>query len=406
MKRNAKNFLLDNMLANSTYWVGAGCVAAALMNYFSLPAALVNVIVGLTSTSTIFQVAGANWYARSKNPHRVVVSLSVGWRILLPLAFFTVLLPVGAGAALAPMLYLCAQILFQLSSPAQTQWMVSKLKADLSRDYYSLREAVFMFVLSLSGGAVNLLLNRGQQTDGMRFALLCSAGYMAVFLLASLVPLFRLDPPERTPRRERRMALSAVRDKNFRPILLTGIIWTFAGMFNGSFSATYQVSVLHMSFGTIMIWTLVSNLLRAAATMWMAKLADRFCWKQVCMACMGCMTASGVLWMFIDADSVYPLYPVACALSAVCYAGLSVGLFRFQLAGMPQQSQEMYFSANAVCTGVAACTGSLLCSGLITAFTAAGIPLNRIFLAGAVLGLVSAESIRRVKRQPEDAAAE
>ena len=78
----------------------------------------------------------------------MVVSLSVGWRILLPLAFFTVLLPVGAGAALAPMLYLCAQILFQLSSPAQTQWMVSKLKADLSRDYYSLREAVFMFVLS------------------------------------------------------------------------------------------------------------------------------------------------------------------------------------------------------------------------------------------------------------------
>jgi hypothetical protein len=402
MTKDAKWFLMDNMLANSTYWVAAGTVIAALMGYFGLSDSLTNVIVGFTSTLTFFQLAGAKRYARSENPHAVVLGLSISWRILLPLTFCTVLLPPRIGMFAAPLCYLAAQILYQFSSPAQNDWMVNLLNGRVRKNYYSLREAVFILTMSVSLGIVNGLLQKGQTDGQMRAAFLRCAVYISVLLLASLIPLRRISRPCAAGRKTDGRMRDVLRDAVFRPILLAGMLWNFAGMFNGGFSSTYQIAVLHLPFRTIMIWAVAANLLRTAATMGMARLAERFGWKAVCTGSMLCMAAAGVLWTVITPATVYPLYPVICALNSICYAGLSVGLFKFQLAAMPPSAQGIYFSVNAVCTGLASCAGSLLCSGLITCLDAAQKSLNLVFCAGVVLGLLSAGTMQFVKRRPED----
>jgi hypothetical protein len=400
MERNASCFLWDNVLANSTYWVATGTVVASLMDYYRLSPALTNLIVGLTATLPVLQMLGAKWYAGSAGRHRLVVLLSLAWRFLLPMAFFTVLLPAGLGGFAAPVFYLLAQAAYQLVSPIQSDWMVNRIGKTIKSNYYSVREAWLILAMTISVCAVNMMLDRGQTQGNMRQMLFCAALYLSLPLAASDIPLLRADPPLPGPQKSGSLFGTAFRDRGFRPILLVGGLWAFAGMFNGSFAATYQVSVLHLPYRTILLWAVAANLARTAATMGMAALADRFGWRFVCTGCMALIALSGITWFCIDFCGVHPLYELSCLLPAIGYAGLGVGFFRYQLAGMPPANQSAYFSAGAVLSGAAATLGSLGCSALIGLFSAWQFPVSRIFLLGAALGLASAFAMFNVRRQP------
>ena len=399
MDRNASCFLWDNVLANSMYWVATGTVVAALLDYYRLSPALTNLIVDLTATLSVLQIFSAKWYAKSAEPHRLIVLLSLAWRALVPLSFFTVLLPYRAGSLAAPLLYLFAQAAYQLCSPIQSDWMVNRIGKTIKSNYYSVRETWFILAMTASACAVNMMLDRGQTQGNMRRMLVCAAVYMSLPLAASTVPLLKADPPP-APKKSSDAIGIVFGDRAFRPILLVGAIWAFAGMFNGSFAATYQVSVLHLPYRTILLWALAANLVRAVATMGMAALADRIGWRFVCTACMALIALSGVLWFLMAPFGVHPLYEFCCLLPAIGYAGLSVGFFRYQLAGMPAVNQSAYFSAAAVLSGAAAVLGSLASSGLINLLSVRGVPIGLIFLLGAALGTASAFGMARVRRQP------
>ena len=138
----------DMVAELARYWAGAGTVVAALMDYYGMPLWLTNLIAGFTSTLPVLQMAGSGMYQRTTHPARMTRGLSVAWRAMLPVCFFSVLLPMPLGAAVAPLAYLTALVLNQLVVPAMNDWMVNSLNRKISSDYYALRETAFMVMVS------------------------------------------------------------------------------------------------------------------------------------------------------------------------------------------------------------------------------------------------------------------
>ena len=105
MEKTPRDFIFDNLLSMSAYWACTGAIIASLTAYYGFSLALSNVVTGLSGTLPILQLAGGLAYERTTRPLRFLRLCNGTWRVLLPLVFFSVLLPRTAGAPL--MVVLC-----------------------------------------------------------------------------------------------------------------------------------------------------------------------------------------------------------------------------------------------------------------------------------------------------------
>ena len=98
MEKTPRDFIFDNLLSMSAYWACTGAIIASLTAYYGFSLALSNVVTGLSGTLPILQLAGGLAYERTTRPLRFLRLCNGTWRVLLPLVFFSVLLPRTAGA--------------------------------------------------------------------------------------------------------------------------------------------------------------------------------------------------------------------------------------------------------------------------------------------------------------------
>lgn len=70
-------------------------------------------VTGLSGTLPILQLAGGLAYERTTRPLRFLRLCNGTWRVLLPLVFFSVLLPRTAGAPLMVVCYVLAIGIYQ-----------------------------------------------------------------------------------------------------------------------------------------------------------------------------------------------------------------------------------------------------------------------------------------------------
>ena len=104
MEKTPRDFSFDNLLSMSAYWACTGAIIASLTAYYGFSLALSNVVTGLSGTLPILQLAGGLAYERTTRPLRFLRLCNGTWRVLLPLVFFSVLLPRTAGA---PLMVVC-----------------------------------------------------------------------------------------------------------------------------------------------------------------------------------------------------------------------------------------------------------------------------------------------------------
>lgn len=398
MDRHARGFLVDNMLCMSAYWASAGTVIAALATYYGLPLALSTVITGLTSTLPIVQLWGGLQYSKTQQPRRFLLVANGAWRVVLPFVFFTVLLPQGLGRVFAPLLFFVAVAVFHFACPSQTEWMVGCVEGKAKADYYSVREMSFMLVYTLVFCGVNLLLNGAEQRGNLQPAFLCIGVLLTALILPSLRVLFRLPAPEQraSGKAQRHAFRAAFAQKGFRRVVSCSMLWSFSVMFVGSFSAIYQIGVLHVSFIQIMLWTTLANLARALFAPVMARLAARLGWRTVTCGCMLLYAVAALAWSGITRQNLWPLYPLACLLGGVPFAGINVGFLQLQVDTAPPQMRSICFSLVAACNGVAALAGSAVCSLLVQLAEGGAFQMTWIFWIGAVGAVVTALYTTRV----------
>ena len=245
MEKTPRDFIFDNLLSMSAYWACTGAIIASLTAYYGFSLALSNVVTGLSGTLPILQLAGGLAYERTTRPLRFLRLCNGAWRVLLPLVFFSVLLPRTAGAPLMVVCYVLAIGIYQFACPSQTDWLVSSVEGRVRGDYYSVREMFFMLTYTGVFCAVSLIIDRAARHGAQQTGFLAVGVLETMLLAASLTVLLRLPAPERPEKEEPAPAAAALleplRNRRFRRVMLTNMVWSLSGMFIGGFAAVYQI---------------------------------------------------------------------------------------------------------------------------------------------------------------------
>ena len=413
MNQDARNFILDTMFSTGTYWSCAGTIIAALTSYYSMPLSAANLLTGTTATLAVLQFVGGYRYARSRRKGLFLREINMAWRLLLPLAFFSVLLPHHAGMAVMSLSYLLSVAVVHLSGPSLTDWLVTCAEGHVKDNYYSVREMCYVLFQTATFCAMSLVLYHATQTGTQKQGFLTIGCIASVLLGASLVVFYRIrlpesastpEPADAPPAPSLRIMAAPLHNQAFMQVLRANIVFSFSSMFIGSYSAIYQVRILNFDFFHIMLWTTISCLIRSLATPVVAKAAPRFGWRSITTASFALTAFTGFLWMTTTKNNVIIMYPFLSILGALPNAGINVGLLKLQVETIPEHERSVYFSVNSTLNGIASLTGSAACSGVIFLFEkiwGAGTPnLRLVFLAGLLSTLVSAFFSARISRNP------
>ena len=240
--------------------------------------------------------------------------------------------------------YVLAIGIFQFACPSQTDWLVSSVEGRVRGDYYSVREMFFMLTYTGVFCAVSLIIDRAARHGAQQTGFLAVGVLETMLLAASLTVLLRLPAPERPEKEEPAPAAAALleplRNRRFRRVMLTNMVWSLSGMFIGGFAAVYQIQVLELTFFEIMVWVTAGNLCRSLCTPLMARLAARIGWKNVTALTIAMMACVAALWAAATRQNAAYLFPVLSILGAVPYAGMGVGFLKMQVATSPSATRS------------------------------------------------------------------
>lgn len=406
MEKTPRSFILDNLLAMSAYWVSSGAIISSLTKYFGFSLSVSNLITGFTATLPIFQLIGGLVYGQSKNPLRFLRISNGLWRVFLPLVFFSVLLPHWAGAPLMLVSYLLAVAIFQFACPSQISWMSSCVDKQVSSNYYSVREMVFMAGFTVTFCISSMTIDKTQRSQNPQLGFLLIGILISVLLSLSLVVLLRIPAPPVAPQKSPSLKalLDPLRSRPFRCVMLSNACWSFACMFVGGFAAVYQVRILEVTFFQIMLWSTVGNIARTLATPLMGQLARHIGWKYVSALCAGIMSVCALLWIQTTTDNYSLFFPILMILGGLPFAGIGVGFLKMQISTSPEETRSIYFAVLALFNSLASILGSLLCSSLIEALELFSPALLRyVFGVGLVFVLIAILLILHIPYQKEAA---
>ena len=398
-KNPAPLFLAEHILSMTAYWVCTGPVLAKLTEYLALPLGVSNMITQLTSTLLMLQLVGGAWYGRTRNRRRYLMAFNLTWRTCLALTCFTVLLPLGIGGTAMAMLFLFAQIAFQLCSPAQTAWQINAVEGKVDASFYTRRETWFMALYTLCMCIAELLVALAGTDAELQRSFVWIGGIIAVLLVVATRLLPRLPDPEAAGSAMPLRALAGpLRSPVFRRVVMAGTLWSLANVFVGSLANLYAVRILEMDFFAVMLWSMLGNLLRAAFTPPAAKMAERMGWRKTLTAYIALALVLALGWWRITPTNAALLYPVLTLLGSIPVGGLSLGLFRLQVEHSPAATRSVYFSANSAVNGTVCLAGASICSGLIEAIDRGSLPfgINSLFLVGAALMVATILSVWRL----------
>ncbi|OUP02998.1 hypothetical protein B5F36_10430 [Anaerofilum sp. An201] len=404
-KNPAPLFLAEHILSMTAYWVCTGPVLAKLTEYLALPLGVSNMITQLTSTLLMLQLVGGAWYGRTRHRRRYLMASNLTWRVCLALTCFTVLLPQGAGGMAMAVLFLGAQVAFQLCSPAQTAWEINAVDGKVGASFYTRRETWFMVVYTLFMCGAELLVALAGTNTELQRSFVWIGGIITLLLIAATRLLPRLPDPEAAgPAMPLRALAGPLRSPVFRRVVTAGTLWNLANVFVGSLSNLYAVRILEMDFFAVMLWSTLGNVLRAAFTPPAARMAERMGWRKTLTVYIALALVLAIGWWRITPDTAAVLYPVLTLLGSIPVGGLTLGLFRLQVQHSPAATRSVYFSANSAVSGTVCLVGASVCSALIDAIDRGSLAfgINSLFLVGTALMAATILSVWRLPQSKSD----
>lgn len=387
--KEISRFLLEHILSSTAYWICAGYVLTKLTEYVGLPLAVAGVVTQLPSTLLALQLLGGIWFGRARHRRRSLLASNLVWRVSLGLIFFTVLLPGRAAAFAMVLLFLLAQVAYQVCFPAQTAWQIEAVEKQADNRFYTLRESGFMAVYSVCLLAVQFWIACGNNEEEWKRSFVW-AGILTAGLLASATWfLFRLpSPAEGGSDLSWRQLMEPFRSRTYRNYICINTAWGLYNVFVSSFAVLYAVRILHVDFFSIMLWSTVGNFMRAAGanlTAWMAK---HLGWKATLSFFVWLGIAIAMGWWWAKPEKLFLLFPVLTVLAPVPIGAMVLGMFQLQAKCAPAPARSVYFSVNSAVAGTVCFAGTLVCSALIEMLGKGNgwFQLKDIFLVGAIFG--------------------
>lgn len=159
-KKSRIYYTISECAAQSIIQLAGGTFLAALLTYVGVSSGNIGVITSLVSLAAVSQIFAITIANRLKK-FKLFVCIAAHFRILLAVVFFVPLLSVSrqCQVGLVVGLYLVAQIMIQIATPATQDWIASLVPYGLRGRYLSIKDAWVVIFLSVSTLLAGIILD-------------------------------------------------------------------------------------------------------------------------------------------------------------------------------------------------------------------------------------------------------
>lgn len=385
----AGNFIWDYTLSMTVYWMCTGTLIAKLTESHGMSVALSNMVVSLPSMLLVLQLFGGFLYSKTKQKHKFLLTSNTLWRLLVPLVFFSILAPKNLGALIMIVVYIAMVCTYHVSLPAYNTWLVNATSGKVKSNYLSIRDTAFIGLLTVTTYIYGMIANNSVNAKVPKLGFSIIGAVQLLLAIWSLFFLFRRLPAvETNDKIKTALSIKQVlkkpfETKGFTKVIAQNMMWNFAAMFIGNFGAIYQVRVLSLQFSDIIFWGTVASVARVLCTPLFAKIADKISWKRMTQITFLLIISAAVLWTQATKENAFLILPIASILGAIPYAGLGIGLFKYQVLYSEPETRSLTFSVCSAASGMAAFLGTTVCTALVAFLeTFAQPPFWIIFCVG------------------------
>lgn len=385
------HFIADYSFSQLASALAVGTVIPKLTAYYQLPLALSNLIVGIPAALGFVEIFGGYWYNKTGKQMNFIRATALIWRLVLPMIFFSVLLPPAMGAVCMIGSFFLMWLFQHLGGPAYNAWMISSTKGLIKPNYYSMRDLVFIPIYTVMTLLSGILIDSTEKSGSIVVGFQIFGWSVLVFSILSLPYILKLLPPPpkkaagETPSLLKCMMMP-LRDKPYMRVLMFHVSWTFFSALWGNFAGIYQIRVLELNYLFVTVCITAAGVLRVIFIPIFARFADRFSWKTATLVSYGIMGLHCISWVFTTKENSGIMFPITTVLGTVPWAALGIGMFKYQIAYTHEDTRSVYFSISSTLCGIVAALSSVVCSAIVGILESSFSkpPFWIIFLIGAL----------------------
>jgi len=197
-----------------------------------------------------------------------------------------------------------------------------------------------------------------------------------IFLVATifglLSSLFLLKVPERKKKikaipfaKFKEKSLAAFKDKNFRPLLVFGLIWGFAVNISGPFYLIFMLDNLSLGFTIIAFFFFIDGVGRLIGPRMWIPLTKKYGSKPILKVACTVSTLAPFSFLFINSNNYMFLITIVYFVTSVSYAGVELGTARALFKTAPRKNDAYYLSSFSSMVGLVSAIGPIFAGFLI-----------------------------------------
>lgn len=232
-------------------------------------------------------------------------------------------------------------------------------------------------VIDISKGIGKFFMNIFPFTDeimtqfGNSYKTLEFIGLSVLFIAgaaASLMSLFYIlrqpEPAQQTfPSQEPFSWKEYRKDKNFNNLLLFIVLWGFLNGFAGPFWGAFQINNLSLTYKSIALMSLASQVARIIFIPIWGRLIQRYGNKPVMLFTVYFGVFHPLMYIVASPDFPLPIWWDYIS-SGIIWGGLELALFNMLLGVSPQRGKEVYYAIFSCFANVAAASSAMLAGSL------------------------------------------
>lgn len=328
---------------------------------FGLLTGLPLVALALQFVGAYLQISGV---VEKRKPFFMV--MLIGCRLLfLPIALLPLLMPCAPGAVWVLPFILFITIsggMNHLATPMWLSWMSDLVPRRVLNRYWAERQRFMQLVWTAAYLAVAVFALYGEKLPiRQAFAMLVGVGLIAgivdiiLFLWVKESPPTRVETVGLLP-----MLTEPLRDTNYRRIIISSTVFSFATMFGAAFMQIYVLKELHVPvWKANLMWCLIGIGGALISRTW-GRLADRHGQRPLLLSVIVAKPWVALAFMLATPENAFWMLSIVLFFDSMANTGYVIAMNGFMLKATPQETRAMFVAATHAINGIAGGLGAIL----------------------------------------------
>jgi len=258
-------------------------------------------------------------------------------------------------------LFLIASLFASLFNPPWSSWLADLIPENIRGKHFAKRLFLYNAVIFIAVPLGGKYLDLWPKSDSTGFVTLF--GLAVIFAIISTSLVRKMPDLPMDSNREKfsffEIIRYALRDQNFRRLMLFSGTLSFGDGLAGMFFIVYMLRVLKMSYAQVGMLGSLMILIQMPLIFWWGWLSDRYGHKPILSICLKVVMFTPILWLFVPLQNFWPMLLFIHILAGIFWAGVSLAHPNLIMRLVPLKNRSAYFSTQMVFVSVCVMLGSL-----------------------------------------------